>query len=184
MKMMTLTKRILCIGLLVALAAPTAYASETSEEPTTTMSLEAFLVRHAEKQKGDDPALTEAGAERAEALADLLADANIEHILSSDYTRTRDTAAPLAARLNLTVELYDPRDLPGLVVRLKEAGGRYLIVGHSNTTPYLAHLLGGDHGGPITEATEYDRLYYIAREGDDVSSVLLRYGDPSPKAEK
>lgn len=177
MKMIKLNKRALCVGLLAVFAAPVTYASEVPEEPAATMALEAFLVRHAEKQKGDDPALTEAGTKRAEDLADLLIDANIEHILSSDFRRTRDTAAPLAVRLGLTVELYDPRDLPGLVGQLKEAGGRYLIVGHSNTTPYLAHLLGGDHGGPITEATEYDRLYYIAREGDDVSSVILRYGD-------
>ena len=148
--------------------------------PAFAADLEVFLVRHAEKLSGDDPALTEDGEARSEALADLLEDAGIEHIHSSDYQRTRQTAEPLASRLDLPIRLYDPRDLPTLAAQLREEGGRHLVVGHSNTTPPLAEALGGDGGEPIYEPTEYDRLYLITISGDDTGTVLLRYGERSP----
>ena len=134
-----------------------------------------FLVRHAEKlDESADPPLNEAGRARADALAVLLADAGIGHILSSDYLRTLDTAAPLARHLGLETLQYDPRDLPGLAARILEKPGRYLVVGHSNTTPRLAELLGGDSKGPITKE-EYDRLYILTRRGTKTTTTLLRY---------
>ena len=109
--------------------------------------LEVFLVRHAEKVVGaEDPGLVPIGHVRAQALADMLAETGITHIHSSDYKRTTQTAAPLAARLGLDIKMYDPRDLPALAAKLKTAGDRHLVVGHSNTTPKLAGLLGGGTG--------------------------------------
>lgn len=142
-----------------------------------------FLVRHAEKTtEKNDPGLTDAGKARAVALADRLEGEGITHIHSSDYIRTRDTAAPLAARLGLEVALYDPRDLPGMAAKLKTMPGRHLVVGHSNTTGELTELLGGDGGSPIIEATEYDRLYVVTmEEGEPVKSYLTRYGAKSPE---
>ncbi len=140
-----------------------------------------FLVRHAEKTaEKKDPGLTEAGKARAVALADRLEGEGITHIHSSDYIRTRDTAAPLAARLGLEVALYNPRDLPGMATKLKAMPGRHLVVGHSNTTDKLTELLGGDGGTPIVEKTEYDRLYVVTMEtGEPVKSYLTRYGASS-----
>jgi len=137
-----------------------------------------FLVRHAEKTaEKTDPALTKEGEARAVALADRLAGEDITNIHSSDTKRTRDTAAPLAKRLGLDVQLYDPRDLPAMAAKLKAASGRHLVVGHSNTTPQLTELLGGDGGTPIVEATEYDRLYIVTtKDGEPVKSSLTRYG--------
>lgn len=143
-------------------------------------AIEVFLVRHAEKILDvRDPDLTQEGQVRAELLADMLSDANITHIHSSDYKRTRQTAAPLAKKLGLEVKLYDPRDLPAMAEALKTQSGRHLVVGHSNTTPQLTQLLGGDGEGPIVEATEYNRLYYvtIAKTGE-TTSTLLRFGAP------
>ena len=136
-----------------------------------------FLVRHAEKQKGGaDAALTTEGTARAEVLANSLRSAGIETVHSSNYVRTRDTAAPVAKRLGLETQLYDPRDLPALATKLRETGGRHLVVGHSNTTPQLTALLGGEPGTPIEEAREYDRLYVVTSDGASTSTVLLRYG--------
>lgn len=137
-----------------------------------------FLVRHAEKtMEKTDPGLTDAGKARALALADRLEGEGLTHIHSSDYIRTRDTAAPLAERLGLDVEIYDARDLPGIAEKLKATPGRHLVVGHSNTTPQLTELLGGDGGTPIVEATEYDRLYIVMLEKDEpVKSYLTRFG--------
>ena len=139
-----------------------------------------FLVRHAEKTtEATDPGLTDAGKARAVALADRLADEGITHIHSSDFIRTRDTATPLAERLGLDVEIYDAGDLPGIAEKLKATPGRHLVVGHSNTTPQLTELLGGDGGTPIVEANEYDRLYIVTtKAGEPVKSYLTRFGAP------
>lgn len=131
----------------------------------------AYLVRHAEKLTGDalnelpdprDPPLTLAGEERAGALADLLAEAQITAIWSTNTKRTRDTAQPLADRLGIDIDLYDASDLSTFAAQLKrDPSGNVLIVGHSNTTPGLAEALGAEPGPPIVEETEYNRLYVI-----------------------
>ena len=147
--------------------------------PTDSSTI--YLVRHAEKQAGDDPALTQAGLQRAEALAERLAGAGLTHIHSSDTRRTRDTAAPIAARTGLPVELYDPTDLPALAATLLATPGNHLVVGHSNTTPPLADALGGNGGTPIVEATEYDRLYVIEVTPSGATSRIERFGAESAR---
>jgi phosphohistidine phosphatase SixA len=139
-----------------------------------------YLVRHAEKvPDGTDPALSAAGQVRAQGLASLLAETAIDVIHSTDFRRTRDTAMPLARRLGLSVVLYDPSRPEALVDAILGAGGRHLVVGHSNTVPELVVLLGGDGGPPIDEAAEYDRLYVVTRTGDGpVRTELRRYGAP------
>lgn len=124
-----------------------------------------FLVRHAEKQKGDNPALTEAGEARAIILRDKLKSRNVTHIHSSNYKRTLATAKPLADALGLDIEIYDARDLHALAEVLKGTPGTHLVVGHSNTTPELAALVSGQLMEPMPE-TEYDRFIEI-RIGSD-----------------
>ena len=163
-----------CLVLLfVALAATTSQVIAQAE-PTVV-----YLVRHAEKtDESADPALTAQGIARAAVLADLLSDSGITHIYSSDFVRTRDTAGPLAGRLDLETLIYDPRDLVGMASRLRNTPGRHLVSGHSNTTPRLVELLGGDPHTAIDEASEYDRLYIVTLlPGGGASSVLLRYGE-------
>jgi phosphohistidine phosphatase SixA len=136
-----------------------------------------FLVRHAEKvDASKDPELDERGRARAASLADLLGDSSIAFVYSTDYIRTRETARPVAERLGLPIEIYDPSDLPGLAKRIRAQGGRSLVVGHSNTTGELVRALGGDPGSPIAE-DEYDRLYVVAfqDEEDEPTTILLRF---------
>ncbi len=131
------------------------------------------LVRHAEKvDDSRDPELSETGRARAEVLAALLKDMQIDTIYSSDYIRTRDTARPLAEALGLELELYNPGDLEALATKLRAAEGRILVVGHSNTTPRLVGLIGGEPGTDIAD-DEYDRLYIVvASSGGPVTSLL------------
>ncbi|MEJ2401646.1 MAG: phosphoglycerate mutase family protein [Xanthomonadales bacterium] len=147
-------------------------------EPAAADETVVYLVRHAEKRPdATDPALSTAGRERARLLADLLAETGIDAIHSTDFRRTRDTAAPLAQRLGLPVSLYDADRPDALIETIFRAGGRHLVVGHSNTVPELVALLGGDGGPPIDEAEEYDRLYVVTRADDDAARTeLRRYG--------
>jgi phosphohistidine phosphatase SixA len=127
-----------------------------------------YLVRHAEKllDDGDDPGLADAGKQRSAQMAGWLRDKGITDIWSSDYRRSRDTAAPLAAMLGSEVQLYDPRDLPALVKNLRENRHNALIVGHSNTTPDLARLLCVCLVGDMDD-TDYDQLLVVSVAGDD-----------------
>lgn len=150
-------------------------APEATSEPESDAAY--FLVRHAEKTtEKPDPALTQAGQQRAQDLTARLDKVSLTAIYSSDYTRTRDTAAPVAKAQGLDVIIYDPRDLEGLAKILLAQKGQILVVGHSNTTPELSALLGGPKGEPIVEATEYDRFYILQRNGDDVSGHIKRFG--------
>jgi phosphohistidine phosphatase SixA len=137
-----------------------------------------YLVRHAEKSDaGRDPQLSAAGRQRALLLANMLRDAGITRIYSTDFIRTRDTAAPLADLLDAEIGIYDGEDLDELISSLSQSGARSLVVGHSNTTPELVELLGGESGGEIDEASEYDRLYILTiRNPGEAETVLIRYG--------
>ena len=135
-----------------------------------------ILVRHAEKTaEANDPQLSEAGIQRAEQLATLLADANVTAIYSTDFSRTRNTAAPLANARGLEIMLYDPANPGQLVDSLKKTPGRFLVVGHSNTVPDLVERLGGSPGSAMDEKTEYDRLYVLTFGEGKTTTVLLRY---------
>ena len=139
-----------------------------------------FLVRHAEKtDESQDPELSEDGRQRSRELAELLRDAAIQHIHSTDFIRSRDTAAPLADLLGLEVELYDWDDPAAFAQSLTNQGQRHLVVGHSNTTTELVTLLGGDPGMEIEHSGEYDRLYVLTIDSSGRATVILiRYGKP------
>ncbi len=148
--------------------------------PAAADDLVVFVVRHAEKvAEGDDPPLSASGRARAAALADLLEEAGIVAVHSSDFRRTLETAAPLAERLGLPILLYDPAGPQPLVDRMLRDGGRHLVIGHSNTAPELVERLGGDGGTAIDEHSEYDRLYVVmpSADGGPARTLLLRYGE-------
>lgn len=135
-----------------------------------------YLVRHAEKADDGtkDPALTETGADRSERLAAFLSDANIKYVYSTDYQRTRNTAAPLAAAIGSSVNIYDPSDLSvmaSIVDSLK--GNNILIVGHSNTTPNLTNLIIGEEKYQPIDESDYSNLFILTKIGNRVISQHL-----------
>jgi 2,3-bisphosphoglycerate-dependent phosphoglycerate mutase len=77
--------------------------------------MELIIVRHAEPQRveagGDgsggvaDPGLTDRGLEQAEQLAAWLAVESIDHVVTSPLRRAQETAAPLAARFGIDLEV-------------------------------------------------------------------------------
>ncbi|MGH8854807.1 MAG: SixA phosphatase family protein [Telluria sp.] len=133
-----------------------------------------YLVRHGEKAAvGKDPELTAQGQVRAQAIAAILSRAGITHVFSTPTQRTRQTAAPLARRIGVEVQLYEPGAPKALVEKVKALSGAVLVVGHSNTLPELVKLFGGAPGTDIAD-DEYDRLYQLTPgAGGAVRTVLL-----------
>ncbi len=118
-----------------------------------------FLVRHAEKvDNSRDAPLSAQGEARAKALADKLRDAGITAIFTTEFQRTKQTAAPLAEKIGVKVQVHPADDTAGLVKLLRNQK-RALVVGHGNTLPEIAAAYGfpkltiGDD--------EWDALYVL-----------------------
>jgi broad specificity phosphatase PhoE len=133
-----------------------------------------YVVRHAERADSapaagqamttpaNDPPLSAEGHARAARLATMLRAAGISHIFSTEYQRTRQTAAPLAKALNLEVTTSPSREPDALLARIREAKGNVLVVGHSNTVPDVLKRLGVKDSITIAES-EYDNLFIVTR---------------------
>ena len=144
------------------LLAPLARAQSPMAGSTTVI-----LVRHAEKaaEPAADPPLTAAGAARANALAELVKDAGIKAIFSTQFVRTRSTAQPIATRLGLPVQIVDAR-APGHARLVADSilkthrGQTVLVVGHSNTVPEIVAALGAPQPAPICD-DGYDSIFIV-----------------------
>lgn len=127
-----------------------------------------YLVRHAEKElKGKNPALTAEGAQRAERLANILSDARLDAIYSSDYLRTLSTAAPTAKQKDLEIVKYNPRKLDDFVETFykNEKPQHLLVVGHSNSTPNLLNLFAGKKVYEHIPESDYNRFFIVVTTG-------------------
>jgi broad specificity phosphatase PhoE len=120
------------------------------------------FVRHAEKQlepKVDDPPLTPQGEARAAALVDAVSD--VRAVLSTDTTRTRRTATPVAEAAGLEIQTMQPLDAARIsAVAAGLRGGTILVVGHSNSIPKLVEAL---YGSPMDDIPEdrYGDLFVV-----------------------
>jgi broad specificity phosphatase PhoE len=124
-----------------------------------------YVMRHLNTPAGQaDPDLLPEGRRAAEALAAWFRDERPVAIYVTDYKRTRETVAPLAARLGLTPIVYDPANTPGLVVRVRAQHGAVLIVGHSNTVPDIVAALGGTRPAPLGHE-DFGDIWRIAPGG-------------------
>ena len=145
------------------------------------------LVRHAERSDAPagDVTLSESGQSRADELAAALAEARIDTIVTTQFRRTRDTAAPLAKALNLTLKIVEAgRDtaahVNAVVAAVKAGGTAVLVVGHSNTVPAIITALGGPAMDDLCEF-EYSNLFTLAlTPGQPARLVHGHYGAPDP----
>jgi broad specificity phosphatase PhoE len=110
-----------------------------------------YVMRHLEKEAGQDPGLSEEGRHRAERLADWFGRNPPAAIYVSATRRARETAAPLAAKLHIVPKDYAPGDVAGVAAQAKAERGNVLIVGHSNTVPEIVAALGGAKPEPIPD---------------------------------
>ena len=162
-----------------------------AERPTTTV----VFVRHADTDAGmagpdDDPPLNARGRQRAELLADYLENidvtGSVNAIYASDKRRTQETAAPLANRLNIPVQIADHLDTEDFMDRVRrEHGGQIvLIVSHSNTIQPLIDELHGSKNLKPFRPDEYNRLYIVTipRPVGKVKTLQFFYDEPPVEA--
>ena len=80
---------------------------DPAHEVTPQQPASVFFVRHAETaadtKSNRDPELSEAGLDRATALANLLEHAGVTHLFASEYQRTQSTIKALAERTGIEV---------------------------------------------------------------------------------
>ena len=141
-----------------------------------------LLVRHAEKDTSatadqNDPALTQAGTERAARLGKKLRKYKVGAVYSTNFQRTMNTARPTAERRRLTVQTYDakkPNELLDQIMKSKTK--RFLIVGHSNTIPDLANLIVKKEIFSDLNDEEYGVIYLIKlKNGEVVRTQIITY---------
>lgn len=154
------------------------------------------LVRHAEKQSGDNPSLTAAGQARARRLEQMLAHTPVHAIFSTDLCRTIQTVMPIATARDMPIHLVaaskaglqgcNPRvddriarlpDSPDpqadLVSRIRNLpqGSTVVVAGHSNTVPALAESLGS--GSLCPEVLPLDENGHCWIHHDDYDNIFM-----------
>jgi len=148
--------------------------------PAQAAPVTVFIVRHAEKGvEVPDPSLTDAGKHRAEELARVLSDAKPAALFVTEFKRTQETLAPLAAAKSLTPTRLLARDVDGLVAAIQAlpAGSQAVVATHSNLIHLLVARLTGVVMPELTDL-DYDRLVVVSVTGKGKgSAVVLRYGE-------
>jgi phosphohistidine phosphatase SixA len=140
-----------------------------------------LFVRHADVDVpppvgNPDPSLNTKGVIRANELARVAEAAGVSAIFTSELKRTKETAAPLAARLDLA---RPPSVVPDVAefaagVRAGRYGPVVLVVGHTNTVPPLIDALVSPQPNIMIEG--FDNLLVVSVAVGDSQLVRLKYG--------
>jgi 2,3-bisphosphoglycerate-dependent phosphoglycerate mutase len=152
-------------AMLAALLLIASNSSVFGQNPALKSSGHIFVVRHSERESEDADALSTQGKARATCLASTLKDANIKTIITSQFNRTQQTAAPTAEEFKSQVITFKADDYPSILNKAQDATakGDVLIVGHSNTVPQMVEMLGRV---PIAmNGNDYDKLFVIDSSG-------------------
>ena len=141
------------------------------------------IVRHANrKDHNAHSALSKKGLKRANSLNTLLKEWQVEHVHSTCTIRSLQTGAPTAHAQDLRIKRYN--NLRHVTNKVHQAGGKHLIVGHSNTVNPIVEAFGGKPGDELGE-NEYNRLYVLTRSCDGKTQTQqFRYPDQGKAIKK
>jgi len=149
----------------------------SAQEQLTTF----ILIRHAEKameQSTNDPDLSPIGQKRAQRLSDLLNEGEVNAIYSTPFKRTRQTVEPLATKKGLSIQDYQinkEEEIDRMIAQYN--GGTIVVVGHSNTIPWMANTLLGVQKYHPWEDGDYNNVLVITvfERGKSAKLVWLNY---------
>lgn len=168
-------KHILLLLVLSLVSCMNTDADKSPEEKQKEQLTTFYFIRHAEKMtdQGSDPELTEQGKKRAENWVNYFFIKDVDHVISSDYKRTKATAAPLAKAKKLDIELYDVRKATGKSLLKEYRGKTVALFGHSNTINKYANELQNDSIYKELNDADYDH-YFVVRVDKDGNSNAVK----------
>ena len=148
-----------------------------------------ILVRHGEKasQTETDPILSAAGVQRAKDLAAALADGGVTTVITTQWKRTRATAAPFVAAthpktmiVNDSAGIYKHIADMVATIMARPAGDVVLVVGHSNTIPRIVGALGGPKMLDLCDS-QYSTMFILEMNGTNPPRLIrATYGKEDP----
>jgi phosphohistidine phosphatase SixA len=159
-------------------------ARGASAQPSTVI-----LVRHAEKasQTDTNPDLSPAGMQRARALMTAIADAGVTTVITTQYVRTKQTAAPVAEVRNLKpIVVVNGGNVAthivevAAVIKSRAPSDVVLVVGHSNTIPAIIGALGGPKLPNLCDS-QYSTIFILEMSGPKPPRLIrATYGVADP----
>src|SRR5262245_56382324 len=157
-------------------------SSESEGQPEKLGLATVIVIRHAEKDVGDDPSLTEKGQKRAKELVHVLEQAGIKAIYAAKVKRAQQTAQPLQASLKLA-KLFDASQSPAALageVRERYAGQTVLIIGQVPTIPGILKAFGVTTDEVREAVSSYDSMFILQLSSQGKCKLLkLKYGERS-----
>jgi broad specificity phosphatase PhoE len=143
-----------------------------------------YLIRHAEKETGDDPVLTGAGNKRAGDLLRTLKNKHITHIYVTEFKRTQLTGDSLRIQSVIDTLHYiadtTGNDILNKIITHAYEAKTILIIGHSNTIPKIIRKLGAtDFPSANIPAGEFDNLYLLRYKKGKAVVKAMKYGEAS-----
>jgi 2,3-bisphosphoglycerate-dependent phosphoglycerate mutase len=148
-----------------------------------------YIVRHAEKYTGTNPAISIKGMKRAGDLYRVLKNKKIDLIMISQYRRTGMTGDSLRIYKNIDT-VYYTADTTGesIFKKINPFAGKaknILIIGHSNTLPAIIRKAGvKDFMLKEIPDYEYDNLFIVKRQKGRAVLKSKKYGEVSLPPQK
>jgi phosphohistidine phosphatase SixA len=143
-----------------------------------------FIVRHAEKESGNDPSLTAAGNARAGDIMRSLQNEGVQKIYVSQYKRTQQTADSMRIQLKINTVQYMADtlcdNLVNTIMENADFGKTILIIAHSNTIPQIIRKFGvNDYPYGDIPDNEFDNLFVISYKKEKAKLKKMKYGAKS-----
>jgi phosphohistidine phosphatase SixA len=142
-----------------------------------------FFVRHADRLPEPADGLSPEGIARAERLGEIMKEAGLDQVFTTNTVRTRTTAESVRmhySNLPSSIPTYPSEDLAEtewLQTQLSlHRGQRIFVVGHSNTVPRMVNKLVGP-SSTLTDldAKNYSAFFVVASRGLGDSEYLWRH---------
>lgn len=144
-----------------------------------------YFIRHAEKDRSDpedvDPELNQKGLGRAMHWAEILRDVPFDGVYTTDFKRTRMTAAPTSIKNDITVQYYELETINIEQFKADNLGKNVLVVGHSNSTPDLVNQMIGEDVYLEMEDSDNGNLFIVQAVSGHVTSQRLHFDCNCPK---
>lgn len=143
-----------------------------------------YFIRHAEKDRTDpenrDPELSQKGLGRAMHWAEILNQANIDAVYSTDYDRTKMTAQPMVVKNDLVMQFYDPSAINVEEFKANNLGKNVLVVGHSNTTPDFVNQMIGQEKYAAIDDNDNGSLFIVQQIDEMTTDLRLNFSCNCP----